>query len=87
MRNATVLSEIVIFGIQTNGMLANRYIHLNDFSIDAHQSLSIMILGDSHHHLMIKYVRQRITDLNAYQQEVDIDAEDDHEPHVNTKAR
>ncbi|KIM89815.1 hypothetical protein PILCRDRAFT_2102 [Piloderma croceum F 1598] len=45
------------------------------------------ILGDNHHHLMVKYVHQCITDLDEYHQEKDIDAEDDHEPDIDKKTR
>jgi hypothetical protein len=45
------------------------------------------ILSDHHHHLTVKYVRQRTTDLDEYHREVDIDAEDDHEPNIDKKTR
>jgi len=83
-RNATVLSERVIFGIQTNGMSANRYVYSEALQMYTCY-IVCKILGDSHHHLAIKYVHQRITDLEEYQHEVDIDVEDDHEPNIDTK--
>ena len=86
MRNAMVLSERVIFGIQTNGTSANRYVYSEALQTYTCYIVS-KILGDSHHHLAIKYVRQCITDLEEYQHEVDIDAEDDHEPNIDTKTR
>jgi hypothetical protein len=84
MRNATVLSERVIFGIQTNGMSANRYVYSEALQMYTCY-IVCKILSDSHHHLAIKYICQRITDLEEYQHEVDIDTEDDHEPNINTK--
>jgi hypothetical protein len=81
-----VLSESVIFGIQTNGMSANRYVYSEALQMYTCY-IVCKILSDSHHHLAIKYIHQRITDLEEYQHEVDIDAEDDHEPNIDTKTR
>jgi hypothetical protein len=81
-----VLSERVIFGIPTNGMSANRYV-CSEALRTYNCYIVCKILGDSHHHLAIKYIRQRIMDLEEYQHEVDIDVEDDHEPNIDTKTR
>jgi hypothetical protein len=84
MKNAMVPSGKVTFGIRTNAKLVNRYIFIDMFLSNPHSN---KILSDNHHHLTVKYVRQRITDLDEYHREKDIDAEDDHEPDIDKKTR
>ncbi|KIM78817.1 hypothetical protein PILCRDRAFT_10761 [Piloderma croceum F 1598] len=75
IRSKAVLSMYIGLKVQTEDTIAEGQEELLRFS------LFMEILSNNHHHLTVKYIRQRITDLD----EVDIDAEDDHEPNIDTK--